>query len=85
MPIQVQEKESKEEGTKGDRKMYELAILLICYFSAVEIYCAMWIADYIKDKKKRKDEAFRRLCRKDIEARLSVKRNREKLWRTVRK
>ena len=65
--------------------MQELGILLICYFLAVEIYCGMWIADYIKGKKKAKNEAFRRLCRKDIETRLDIKRNREKLWRTVRK
>ena len=65
--------------------MQELAVLLICYFIAVEAYCTIWIADYIKTKKKRKDEAFRRLCRRDIEARLDVKRNRENLWKVIRK
>ena len=65
--------------------MQELGILLICYFLAVEAYCAMWIADYVKAKKKRKDEAYRRLCRRDIEIRLDIKRNREKLWKNVRK
>ena len=65
--------------------MQELAIFLICFLLAVEAYCGMWFVEYFKDKKKAKEEAFRRLCRKDIEARLSVKRNREKLWRTVHK
>lgn len=65
--------------------MQELAIALICYFLAVEVYCAMWIADYIKDKKKRKDEAFRRLIRWDIEQKLDIKRNRIKLWKSVKK
>lgn len=65
--------------------MQELAILLICYFLAVEIYCGLWVADWIKDRKKAKDEAFRRLIRKDIEARLDIKRNRLKLWKSVKK
>ena len=65
--------------------MQELAIVLICYFVAIEIYCALWLVDYIKGKKKAKDEAFRKLCRRDIEARLDIKRNRIKLWRSIKK
>lgn len=65
--------------------MQELAIALICYFVSVEIYCGLWVADYVKAKKKAKDDAYRRLCRMDIEARLNIKRNRLKLWRSVKK
>lgn len=65
--------------------MQELGILLICYFLAVEAYCGMWIADYIKDKKKRKKEAYRRLIRWDIEQKLDIKRNRVRLWKSVKK
>lgn len=65
--------------------MQELAIALICYLLAIEVYCGIWLADYIKAKKKAKDEAFRRLCRRNIEARLDIKRNRMKLWKSVKK
>lgn len=65
--------------------MQELAIILICYYLGVEIYCGVRIVSYIKNRRKAKNEAYRRLCRRDIEARLDIKRNREKLWKTVRK
>ena len=64
---------------------FAIAGYVIAFSLAVLGYCGIWLADFIKCKKKAKDEAFRRLCRKDIETRLDIKRNRIEFWKTVKK